>query len=274
MKKLEQKNKKWPFVMIIVLATAVILAIYYVSKQESNNSGGTNSSGTVSTNVTWMQTSSGWKPSTKPPQCPQQPMLVSPVDITLVTAILYPGQERGGDFKPHGGFRFDRTDGNSVVVKAPLDAVITVGSSYLEGGEIQYLFEFMNSCGIAYRFDHLRVLSDKLQKIADTWPKPTESDSRTHTVGGKITVTQGEILATKIGFLATSNPGVDFGVYDYRQENEASKSSEFRKAQESEKSQAYFAVCWFDWLPPQDATIVKSLPAGDGKNGKTSAYCL
>lgn len=274
MKKFERNSKKWQFAVIIMIAVAVIVGVYYRYTTIDNNSEGTNSSGTVSTKVTWTQTDSGWKPSAKPPECPQQPMLISPVDTNLVTAILYPGQERGGDFKPHGGFRFDRTDGNNVVVKAPLDAVITVGSSYLEGGEIQYLFEFMNSCGIAYRFDHLRVLSDKLQKIADTWPKPTEGDSRTHTVDGKITVKQGEILASKIGFLVTSNASVDFGVYDYRQENEASKSSEFRKEQESEKSQAYFAVCWFDWLPSQDAVIVKSLPAGDGKNGKTSAYCL
>lgn len=43
------------------------------------------------------------------PACPDPLILQTPVDLTLATAILYPGQERGGDFKPHGGFRFDNS---------------------------------------------------------------------------------------------------------------------------------------------------------------------
>ena len=40
-----------------------------------------------------------------PPACPQQPMLATPVDLSLATSILYPGQVRGNAFKPHGGLR-------------------------------------------------------------------------------------------------------------------------------------------------------------------------
>ncbi|MEX1995282.1 MAG: prepilin-type N-terminal cleavage/methylation domain-containing protein, partial [Candidatus Saccharimonadales bacterium] len=54
--------------------------------------------------------------------CPAQPMMTSPADVSLATAVLYPGQTRGSDYKPHGGLRFDNAKGNKVTVRAPMDA--------------------------------------------------------------------------------------------------------------------------------------------------------
>ena len=39
--------------------------------------------------------------------CPEKLLFDTPVDLNLVTSILYPGQIRANYFKPHGGFRFD-----------------------------------------------------------------------------------------------------------------------------------------------------------------------
>ena len=45
--------------------------------------------------------------------CPA-PLLQTPVDLSKVTSILYPGQERGGNYKAHGVFGFDNAPDNLV----------------------------------------------------------------------------------------------------------------------------------------------------------------
>ena len=55
-----------------------------------------------------------------------------------MTSILYPGQTRSGDYKPHGGFHFDGPgQGADVQVVAPMTATIYRGSRYLARGEVQ-----------------------------------------------------------------------------------------------------------------------------------------
>jgi hypothetical protein len=213
---------------------------------------------------------------TKNNECPA---LVTPIDVMSVTAVLYPGQVRGGDYKPHGGFRMDNAMNNLVNVKAPLDAEVISASRYLEQGEVQYLFEFKTDCGLQFRFDHLQTLSTKLQAIAEKLPVAKVDDSRTTAVTGKISVTAGEIIATAVGIKKSldasnrPNVGFDFGLYDTRQKNEASKNPKWVAAHQDDGDQAMYAVCWFDWLPASDAVILKALPGGDGQSGKMSDYC-
>ena len=54
-----------------------------------------------------------------PPECPGD--MVPPVDLTLATGLLYPGQIRGDDYKAHGGFRFDGLGAYEVQVVSPID---------------------------------------------------------------------------------------------------------------------------------------------------------
>lgn len=193
------------------------------------------------------------------PPCPKPLILQTPVDLNKVTSILYPGQERGGNFKPHGGFRFDKSRFDEIEVKAPMATYITDAARYIEMGEVQYMFDFQNDCGIRYRFDHLLVLSPKLMKIAENLPQAKENDSRTTHINGNIKVTQGEVIATAVGFKNNSNVFVDFGVYDMR-------GKVFTSSQEN-------AVCWFDLLSASDSAKVKSLPPGDSKSGTQSTLC-
>lgn len=189
--------------------------------------------------------------------CPNPLVLQTPVDIDKVTGILYPGQERGGHFKWHGGFRFDSSSFDEIEVRAPLDAKITGASRYIEQGKVQYMFDFQTNCGLRYRFDHLVTLSPKLEEIARGLPEPKVDDSRTSRVNKDVSVTAGEVIATAVGY--EDNVFVDLGVYDTRGKNP------FANFQEN-------AICWFDMLEASDSTRVKSLPPS-GPEGSQSTLC-
>lgn len=232
------------------------------------------SSTTVSAgSLLWQQSETGWTASGQAPACPIQPMMEAPANLSLATAILYPGQVRGGNYKPHGGFRFDNSENDDIAVRAPLDGYVVRGSRYLELGEVQYAIDIMHNCGIMYRFDHLRVLSSALQAIADTWPEPSDGSSQTTMVNPPLVVAQGAVLATSVGFQQTNNASFDWGVYDFRNENEASQLAEYQAAHQQDRELSWHAVCWFDWLPSADAARVKGLPAGDPTSGTRSDYC-
>lgn len=226
-----------------------------------------------SAQLIWQQGDGGWRSMQTPPECSAQPIMKSPVDLAKVTGILYPGQTRGGNYKPHGGFRLDGTANDKVTVVAPLDGFIVRGGSYLAEGEIQYTFDIMNNCGVMYRVGHFRALPANLQKLTASWPAPQENDSRTHQINPAVYVGQGEALATSIGIVASKNTFFDWGVYDYRKQNTASASPAYQQAHAQDKELSWHAVCWFDWLPNADASKVKSLPAGDPGSGKKSDYC-
>jgi hypothetical protein len=200
--------------------------------------------------------------------CPT-PLLQTPVDLSTVTSILYPGQERGGNYKAHGGFGFDDATDNSVTVKIPLDGTITRVARYRELGEVQYLFEFEGNCGVSFRLDHLRELTAKFEAVVGAFP--IKEDSRTDLVNPPVAVMLGEVIATEVGFL--NNVFVDFGVYDMRQKNEASKDPAWASAHSQFPADSY-GICWFDSLPQADSVAVKLLPSRDGTHsGKTSDYC-
>ena len=199
--------------------------------------------------------------------CPT-PLIQTPVDLSKVTSILYPGQERGGDYKAHGGFGFDNATDNLVTVTIPLSGKITSVVRYREIGEIQYLFEFEGDCGVSYRFDHLRKLTPKFEAVVNAFP--IKEDTRGDRVSPPVAVTVGEVIATEVGFL--KNVSVDFGVYDMRQKNEASKDPAWASAHSQYPAHSY-GICWLNSLPQADSAAVKLLPSRDAKNGKTSDYC-
>jgi hypothetical protein len=199
--------------------------------------------------------------------CPT-PLLQTPVDLSKVTSILYPGQERGGNYKAHGGFGFDNATDNLVTVKIPLSGKVTRVVRYKELGEIQYLFEFEGNCGVSFRFDHLRKLTAKFEAVVNAFP--IKEDTRTDPVSPPVPVMVGEVIATEVGFL--NNVSVDFGVYDMRQKNDASKDPAWASAHSQFPADSY-GICWLNSLPQADSLAVKLLPSRDGKNGKMSDYC-
>lgn len=209
----------------------------------------------------WQHDNAGWKVSGAPPDCPN-PLLVTPVGLSRATSILYPGQTRGGDYKPHGGFRFDgpgQTNAEQVV--SAMSGTVYRGVRYIQSGEVQYLFDIIHPCGVMLRYDHLRELSPKFAAIAAALPPATENTFTTPLSGYHVGA--GEMIGTAIGF--DGNVGVDFGVYDLRRPNGVTpvRGGEL----------APYAICWFDELAPADAARVRELPAGDFVSGSASDYC-
>lgn len=241
--------------------------------QASVNQSQPSSSSPGNTAVSWSFNGNEWVSSGKAPSC-QDPLTInSPVDISKATSILYPGQYRGGNYKPHGGFRFDGTPNNGITVTVPQDSIVYKGSRYIESGELQQMFILIAPCGIMYRFDHLAKLSDDFQKLADKLPEAKVDDSRTTNFTDLPAVKAGDVVATSVGFSKTNNTGVDFGVYDLRAKNEASKAAAWQKEHSSDIEFGAYAICWLNNLTGKDKTTALSLPGGDGQAGKQSDYC-
>lgn len=223
--------------------------------------------------VSWMFMGSEWRANGTPESCPDPLRLQPPVDLDLVTEVLYPGQIRGGNYKPHGGFRFGKSLNDDITVRVPLDAQLVKASRYIETGETQYLLMFISPCGIAYRFDHLRTLSEKVMKIMDTLPEARVDDSRTTTIEPPVSFVAGEVVATSVGFIKNANVFVDFGVYDLRKKNEISQDGTWASQHQKFIELEHYAVCWFDLFPATDASRLKRLPGADAAQGKKSDYC-
>ena len=224
--------------------------------------------------VTWIfyQDSSQWSFAGKPPACSEPWVFPSPADIKSASSILYPGQVRGGDYKPHGGIRFDNLENNEVDVYAPMDGNLFMAARHLESEEVQYSLYFTNDCGIMYKLDHLRELTGKFNDIMEKIPMKGSGDTRTTQIVPSVFVGNGEHIATKIGFEANKNIFLDFGVYDLRKTNGVVYGEEFRAQFQNIDQFGTHALCWLDYLEEKDRSIAKSLPGGDGKKRKTSDY--
>lgn len=209
-----------------------------------------------------------WKASSSPPNCPTPLVFPSPADVKLASSVLYPGQERGGDYKAHGGFRFDGLTNNNVKMYAPFDGNLVQAARHTQGSEVQYSLYFINDCGVMYKFDHILELTDKFNKVMQSIPLKGEGDTRTTFINPSVFTSKGELVATKVGL--SGNVFVDFGVYDLRAKNGVDYSTRnyFNISQYGE-----YGICWLNNLEGSDKTIVKSLPGADGQNGKKSDYC-
>lgn len=259
-------------ILLLVFGFGIVLFLVVWNRVNPQN----NSS--KSSNVSWefdYGSTNTWKVSGNPPACPDPLVFDPPVDVSLASGILYPGQYRGGDYKPHGGFRFDNNPTNEVSVVAPIDGYLVSASGYLEGGEVQYLLVFINDCGIMYKLDHLLTLAPKFAEIMGKIPTGGEGDSRTTNIDPKVFVAKGEEIATEIGFRnfqGRKNIGIDFGLYDLRTTNQASKDQAYVSKHKGEEQLSFTALCWFDYLTQPSRATVKNLSAV-GQEGNTSDYC-
>lgn len=226
----------------------------------------------------WMYDGQEWSPSGRPPECEDPLTVFMPVDEDLVTGMLYPGQDRGGSFKPHGGFRFDASLPGDITVRSPVDGYITIAAAYLyaEGSDVQRMVDIHTPCGMMYRFDHLGELSPKLAEALAFLPAPKVGDSRGHFLSEPLKVEQGEVLATSAGFAdfeGRPNVFVDFGVYDLRQRNAASQQSSWPADDHGWAELAPYGMCWLDQLATAGlGERLKALPTGN--EGTVSAYCM
>ncbi len=222
--------------------------------------------------VTWSWGGESWKPSATPaPECEAGPTFKMPVDVSKVTAVLYPGQTRGGNYKAHGGFLFADSKQAEIDVSIPIDSHLVKASRYIEQGEIQYFMVFSVPCGFVYRFDHLLTLTPEFQEIMDKLPKAEANNSKTTNIQPAVAFKAGTKVASGVGF--KTNTSVDFGVYDVRQPNEASKQADYAAQRAQFKEFDYYGTCFLEYLDQSSETRLSALPGGDGVAGKTSDYC-
>ncbi|MCH9017105.1 MAG: hypothetical protein IIB89_05015 [Chloroflexi bacterium] len=203
------------------------------------------------------------------PICAEPLGLQTPVDMNKVTAALWPGQSRGG-YKGHGGFRFDSSSADSIIVRAPISAHLVQAARYLEGNEEQILLFFSSPCGFFYRFDHVSGLAPKIEEALQVITGPVTTDSRTTFMSPPLWVEQGEVVGTSVG-IPPSNIFVDFGLYDVRQPNNVTPDPAWADSFANDKEFGHYGVCFFDYLPGTDGQTLRSLPTG--VEGKTSDYC-
>lgn len=205
------------------------------------------------------------------PGCGDGPNFKAPIDVTKTTAVLYPGQKRGGDYKAHGGFLFANSKQTEVDVVTPIDSHLIKASRYIELGEVQYFMVFSVPCGFAYRFDHLQTLTPEFQAIMDKLPKAEVNNSQTTSIQPAVAVKAGTKIATGVGF--KTNTTVDFGIYDVRQPNSVSKQSSYAAEHAQTKEFDYYGVCFLEYLESSAKATLSALPGGDQVAGKTSDYC-
>jgi len=274
------------FIVVIVIGLLGVVG-YGVfmrgqDKDEQENTQTAEQPDPADSDVRWENTSERtWMAMGTPPACPDPFTLKSPTDLNKATSLLYPGQERkgevfsgqGGNYKPHGGFRFDGLKNTEVSVNAPISGYVYRGSRYLIDGELQYTFDLVHPCGYMVRVGHLRALTPTFQKYADKFPAAAEMDSRTERVEGFPRVKAGDAIATAVGLPKNTNTFFDLGVFDLRKTNEASTSADYQVKHADSKEHTWYAVCWLDMLPQADASRIKALPAGDPLSGKNSDYC-
>lgn len=217
----------------------------------------------------WRFDGTEWTPNGTAPSCAEPLGLQTPVDMSIVTSALWPGQSRGG-YKGHGGFRFDSTPADGITVRAPIGAHLVQASKYLEGDEEQILLFFSAPCGFFYRFDHVAGLSPQIDEALQVITGPVTTSSRTTFMSPPLWVEKGEVVGTSVG-IPPSNIFVDFGLYDVRKPNNVIPNPAWADSFAQDKEFGHYGVCFFDYLPGDDGDTMRSLPTG--KEGQTSDYC-
>ena len=263
--------------LLIVFAAVIVWAFQKSDTAAPNKEAGSSETSENSTEevtkVTWSQSPNGWVPSSTPPECVDPFKIKTPTpSLSLATSILYPGQERGDDYKPHGGFRFDNSSNEDIKVIMPMDASLVNASRYLSSGEVQILLTFISPCGISFRFDHAGDLVPDIQKIIEKLPEATEGDSRTTNISPQLELKEGDLVANSVGIKKNKNVFFDFGMYDLRKETGFRTTAAKFLSDHKGDDNALNGFCWFDYLPSEDSKLVKSLPAS-GASGSTSDTC-
>lgn len=239
-----------------------------------------------STDVTWSSGGDGsWISlpyDAKPPACPDPLTLDLPTpEIGKASSILYPGQYRtggsfdglGGTYKAHGGIRFQGNSDNNISVVMPFNGSVVSATKDMVEGEPQYGFSIINACGIMISLGHLHDLTPKFQAIASKLPTRPVGDSRATKIEPAIAFKTGDKIATAVGLVNSKNVGFDYGLYDLRTYNEASKNVAYKAAHNDTAEKSFHGLCWLNYLNDKDKSAVKALPSTDETAGKKSDYC-
>jgi hypothetical protein len=247
----KQKQKGFHLIAVVLLVatTALAIAVGYIALNRLDEK--------TSGEIVWSfdgQKKEWLVKEGTAPAC-KEPLVFDydPVDLTKAESIGMPGVYINYSYKVHGGIRLPADSEGTADIRLPLDGTLVGIKRYYEGSpaELQYLVSFENDCGIKVYFDHLYTLSPALQALAEQTPEPTVNDSRSNPADAppRTKFKAGDVVATRVGFPQTDNYGFDFGVVDYRQENEITKNPKWASLHNEYKESEWYGVCWLDMLP-------------------------
>ena len=136
-------------------------------------------------------------------------------ELSKISYLSPAGTLQGGDLKPHG-YLHNVGSNPEVPVYAPIDSYL-IDFAYYEGytGVGHYTLKFQVSCEVAYYFDHLRTVVDKINVVT---PDTPASDSRGVVVSPPIFFQAGELIGFTGGNSTFAN--WDFGVLNTATWNE------------------------------------------------------
>ena len=162
-------------------------------------------------------------------------------DLSKIHSLTRAGTVQGGDLKPHG-YLHNQETALEVPVYAPVDSYLITFAYYSDQSAPPiYTFNFQVSCEVAYYFDHLR---DVVDKIGEVTPEAPASDSHGTPISPPIFFQAGELIGYASG--TSSSRNWDFGVLNTQQWNDLPPEESYVYSPNVEKYR--FAVCQYEYF--------------------------
>ncbi len=161
-------------------------------------------------------------------------------DLSMIDYLSLAGTVQGGDLKPHG-FLHNLPGLTQVPVYAPIDSYLIDFAYYTQSGYSVYTFKFQVSCEVAYYFDHLYIVVDRIGVVT---PDSTSAGSHGTPVSTPLFFQAGEL----IGYTGDSplSRNWDFGVLNTGQWNLLPTDEPFNESGNVGKYR--YAVCPYEYF--------------------------
>ena len=177
-------------------------------------------------------------------------------DLSLLSDVEPPARLIGLVAEPLGVFRAPYWQ-NDLQVRLPIDATLVevykrIAYSNLEdrnpghGLEMQYGLIFETDCeGVWFKFGHLLELATDLVPYFDGVPT---SEHTTQTKVGPLSMSEGNLVATKIGFSLDGNAFFSFGIHD-----------DFGRVPTAQNPEQKNVACYYDFFPAETAEVLRDM---------------
>ena len=161
-------------------------------------------------------------------------------DLSKIDYLSPAGTVQGGDLKPHG-FLHNLPGLAQVPVYAPIDSYLIDFAYYTQSGYSVYTFKFQVSCEVAYYFDHLYIVADRIGVVI---PDSPSADTHGTPVSPPIFFQAGEL----IGYTGDSplSRNWDFGVLNTQHWNPLPTDKTFNDSGNVDKYR--YAVCPYEYF--------------------------
>ena len=175
-------------------------------------------------------------------------------DLNLLFEVGPPARIVGEVQEPPGVFRLPYWQ-NDLQVRLPIDATLVSGFKMLTYSnledrnpehvpEVQYGLVFETKCeGLWFKVEHLLELAPNLVLYLEG--VPIAETTHGHKVD-PVSMSEGDLLATRIGFALDGNAFFGFGIHD-----------DFRRVPTAQHPEQQNAACYYDFFPANTAEFLR-----------------